>query len=275
MAPRRFTPDYGHDDPLDGANGLIWWSGNQNPGPPISHLGNRLAPASLTIVGTSQSVASNLRLPWEARTAPPPCHHHKLAGDFFLGQPLGLDKPTTARFEDVQRRRSMAEAPDEIPAASRQQAASSFASARAVGNATIPFGTASGSKAPPGHALRRVKTTVDDLLPTRRRSLASRSEASFEGLPPRRSSNFSDYSSEARAILNPQPQTGMELLPTEASSLASLSLAFALLPAITGALFKNGHVVVTDIMLLGLAGIFLHWSVTQPWYVGQRILQYV
>jgi hypothetical protein len=44
-----------------------------------------------------------------------------------------------------------------------------------------------------------------------------------------------------------------------------LSLAFALLPAISGVLFKNGNAVVTDVMLLGLAGIFLHWSVTQPW----------
>jgi hypothetical protein len=42
-------------------------------------------------------------------------------------------------------------------------------------------------------------------------------------------------------------------------------LAFALLPAISGALFKNGSAIVTDIMLLGLAGVFLHWSVTQPW----------
>jgi hypothetical protein len=47
--------------------------------------------------------------------------------------------------------------------------------------------------------------------------------------------------------------------------LPSLSLAFAFLPAISGLLFKNGSAVVTDFMLLGLAGVFLNWSVTQPW----------
>ncbi|PNY24085.1 Uncharacterized protein TCAP_05970 [Tolypocladium capitatum] len=140
---------------------------------------------------------------------------------------------------------------------------------KAVGNAApvtsgVASGVASGSNGVAGHALRRAKT-VDESLPTRRRSFAGRSDASLEGPPPRRSSNFSDYGSEARAILNPKPQAGVELPSPEPSPLASLSLAFALLPAITGALFKNGHAVVTDIMLLGLAGVFLHWSVTQPW----------
>lgn len=83
----------------------------------------------------------------------------------------------------------------------------------------------------------------------------------------RRSSNFSDYSlSEARGLLNPgaRPDDDESASP-ETSSLAALSLAFALLPAIAGSLFKNGSAVVTDILLLGLAGVFLHWSVTQPW----------
>jgi hypothetical protein len=92
------------------------------------------------------------------------------------------------------------------------------------------------------------------------------SDSSSEALP-RRSSNFSEYSlSEARDILNPRPHAqGEQLSHHEASPLASLSLAFALLPAIAGVLFQNGTSVVTDIMLLGLAAIFLHWSVTQPW----------
>ncbi|UNI14185.1 hypothetical protein JDV02_000842 [Purpureocillium takamizusanense] len=127
-------------------------------------------------------------------------------------------------------------------------------------------GTSSGFNGPLGHAVRRTKTfDVSDSLPSRRRpSLASRSEASYDGTP-RRSSNFSDYSSEARDILNPRVQEGTQVPVPESSSLASLSLAFALLPAVAGALFKNGHAVVTDVMLLGLAGVFLHWSVTQPW----------
>ncbi len=90
--------------------------------------------------------------------------------------------------------------------------------------------------------------------------------------PPRRSSNFSDYGvNEARSILNPHGKAAQGSSSSageqgpELSSLAGLSLAFALLPAIAGALFKNGSAVTTDIMLLGLAGVFLHWSVTQPW----------
>lgn len=144
------------------------------------------------------------------------------------------------------------------------------ASKRAPAVSTKSTGFATGVNAPPGHAIRRSKTT-DDRPSMRRKSHTSRSEASFDGLPPglpRRSSNFSDYSlSEARDILNPRAHSDHELPTPESSSLASLSLAFALLPAIAGALFKNGHSVITDIMLLGLSGVFLHWSVTQPWFV--------
>ena len=84
--------------------------------------------------------------------------------------------------------------------------------------------------------------------------------------PPRRSSNFSDYSlSDARDLLNPKPHGSGESSNLESSSLASISLAVALLPAVAGALFKDGSSVVTDIMLLGLSAVFLNWSVTQPW----------
>ncbi|KAG5952303.1 hypothetical protein E4U53_001195 [Claviceps sorghi] len=130
-----------------------------------------------------------------------------------------------------------------------------------------------GPRAPPGPALRRAKTTHactdDGPPPVQRKSPASRSEASNEGLPhdaPRRSSNYSEYNlDEARNLLNPRAHAGHAAAAPESSSLPSLSLAFALLPAIAGALFKDGHVVVTDMMLLGLSGVFLHWSVTQPW----------
>ncbi|KAM5351389.1 hypothetical protein ACJ41O_004112 [Fusarium nematophilum] len=125
------------------------------------------------------------------------------------------------------------------------------------------------SAAPPsGHGLRRAMTVsaAEDAAARRPRT----SSPVVETMPPRRSSNFSEYSlSEARDILNPQARdpAGPERLSPEAdsSSLASLSLAFALLPALAGILFKNGSAVVTDVMLLGLAGVFLHWSVTQPW----------
>jgi hypothetical protein len=43
---------------------------------------------------------------------------------------------------------------------------------------------------------------------------------------------------------------------------------FAVLPPIAGLIFKNGSLFFSDILLLGLAAVFLHWSVTAPWYVS-------
>ncbi|KAJ6786769.1 hypothetical protein PWT90_10743 [Aphanocladium album] len=166
--------------------------------------------------------------------------------------------------------------------------ANSGGNGRADGNSSsLPAtGTSSGVSAPPGHAFRRAKTVAETNPGTTaaaaaaaRRSTSARrfssDSSAFEQPPPhpppRRSSNFSDYSiNEARSILNPHgkaaaAQGSAADQGPELSSLAGLSLAFALLPAIAGSLFKNGGAVTTDIMLLGLAGVFLHWSVTQPW----------
>jgi hypothetical protein len=55
----------------------------------------------------------------------------------------------------------------------------------------------------------------------------------------------------------------------------STPLAFAILPAVAGLLFKNGSAFVTDILLLGLAAVFMHWSIRIPWdwyYSAQEIL---
>lgn len=128
--------------------------------------------------------------------------------------------------------------------------------------------SASIGPAPPGYGLRR-SFTVDDSR--KRRQLSSSPSASarrdLDGGLRRRSSNLSNYSfGEARDILNPHPQSSDDdFSAPESSSLASISLAFALLPALAGAVFKNGSALVTDLMLLGLSGVFLHWSVTQPW----------
>jgi hypothetical protein len=51
----------------------------------------------------------------------------------------------------------------------------------------------------------------------------------------------------------------------EVSGWHSLPLAFALLPAVAGLIMKDGAQVVTDILLLGLASVFLNWSVRLPW----------
>ncbi|RFU79989.1 hypothetical protein TARUN_2211 [Trichoderma arundinaceum] len=139
-------------------------------------------------------------------------------------------------------------------------ASSGISLGHGVGNAN-----ASVANAPPGHFIRRSKATDEPPMRSGSMSRPFSSDSSSEA-PPRRSSNFSEYSlSEARDILNPRPHAHGELSHHESSPLASLSLAFALLPAIAGVLFQNGTSVVTDIMLLGLAAIFLHWSVTQPW----------
>ncbi|KAI9805151.1 MAG: hypothetical protein M1825_000985 [Sarcosagium campestre] len=91
---------------------------------------------------------------------------------------------------------------------------------------------------------------------------------------PRRSSLLSDYSlDEARQsfrsstddLLLPKPSRLGAGDSQETSSWHSAPLAFALLPAVGGLLFKNGVAVVTDVMLLGLAAIFLNWSVRLPW----------
>jgi hypothetical protein len=124
----------------------------------------------------------------------------------------------------------------------------------------------------------RRASTVDESAQYRHRLPLNRISTSNEAPSPsasrRRSSNFSDYSlNEARRtfqsstdeLLLPKPSaTGTE--PSDDSSAwHSAPLAFALLPAIGGMLFKNGSSVITDLMLLGLAAVFLNWSVRLPW----------
>jgi hypothetical protein len=129
------------------------------------------------------------------------------------------------------------------------------------------------SASPAGHGLRRA-VTVDESTPIKHRSSTNRFSGNFEATSPtnprRRSSNFSEYSfNEVRKL---QSSTDDLLLPRagvktndEASHWHSVPLAFALFPAVGGMLFQNGSAVVTDIMLLALAGIFLNWSVRIPW----------
>ncbi|MDB5910530.1 MAG: hypothetical protein JWP34_4644 [Massilia sp.] len=131
--------------------------------------------------------------------------------------------------------------------------------------------------APPGfHPVRR-SMTVEDSPQLRQRPISGQAsfDRSFDSPLRRRSSTFSDYSlNEARRnirddILNPG---GAALEQHASSNLAWLPLAFALLPAVSGLFFKNGSSLVTDIMLLALAAVFLHWSVTQPWFVSSEPL---
>jgi hypothetical protein len=142
-----------------------------------------------------------------------------------------------------------------------------------VNNASGKSTSASLPSAPLGFNPVRRSMTVDDSAQLRQRPLSGQTsfDRNFDSPMRRRSSTFSDYSLiEARRnirddILNPGG-SGME--QHQSSNWAWLPLAFALLPAVSGLFFKNGSALVTDIMLLGLAAVFLHWSVTQPWSVS-------
>ncbi|KAK3692604.1 hypothetical protein B0T22DRAFT_19581 [Podospora appendiculata] len=129
---------------------------------------------------------------------------------------------------------------------------------------------AAASPATPGtpgnHALRRSATVATDGAQIRRRSMPgfpSSELPSEEGR--RRNSTFSETS-----FTGVKRNVQEDLFSPCGDGLerpwwSSFSLVFALLPAIGGILHKNGSAVLTDIALLGLAAIFLNWSVTQPW----------
>ncbi|KAG4440710.1 hypothetical protein IFR05_003804 [Cadophora sp. M221] len=133
------------------------------------------------------------------------------------------------------------------------------------------------SSSPVGTAPRRV-LTGDESAQFRHRPPTNRFSTSQDAPPTqgirRRSSNFSDYSlREARKsfqsstddLLLPKPSATGHAASHDSSAWDSAPLAFALLPALGGMLFTNGSSVITDVMLLGLAAIFLNWSVRLPW----------
>ncbi|KAI9679077.1 MAG: hypothetical protein M1829_001747 [Trizodia sp. TS-e1964] len=92
----------------------------------------------------------------------------------------------------------------------------------------------------------------------------------------RRESLFSDVSDDTRNsifsatddILFPKPKVDGPHTSHEATNWHSVPLAFAILPALGGLAFHNGSAVVTDVMLLGLAAVFLNWSIRLPWFVA-------
>lgn len=71
------------------------------------------------------------------------------------------------------------------------------------------------------------------------------------------------FQSSTDDLLLPKPSGSQE--SHDSSAWHSAPLAFALLPALGGMMFTNGSSVMTDIMLLGLAAVFLNWSVRLPW----------
>lgn len=122
---------------------------------------------------------------------------------------------------------------------------------------------------PPGSGLRRILTGEESAQFRRPPTSRFSTEGETPGIR-RRSSNYSDYSlkqfrTSTDDLFVPKPSATGQDAHTAPSYWHSAPLAFALLPAIGGMLFQNGSAVVTDITLLGLAAIFLNWSVRLPW----------
>lgn len=120
---------------------------------------------------------------------------------------------------------------------------------------------------PPPFAFRRA-TTLGQPAQLRRRLNGAHPPSSadnqnaFTNLR-RRSSTYSDYlETSADELLNPSKSNAEE---EQKSPFVYIPLTLALLPAIAGLFFENGSAFFTDLILLTLAAIFLHWSVTQPW----------
>ena len=125
--------------------------------------------------------------------------------------------------------------------------------------------------------------TGAQLPPMLNRSLSGRKPSFVEGGPlpspslgKRRGSVFSDFSTDdGRGSMRSSTDnllrttTRREVMDDgadiEFSHWHSAPLAWAILPAIAGVLFKEGGTVVTDVMLLCLAAMFLNWCVRAPW----------
>ncbi|KAI0128740.1 hypothetical protein BJ170DRAFT_622777 [Xylariales sp. AK1849] len=132
--------------------------------------------------------------------------------------------------------------------------------------------------APPGYGMRRA-ATVDETAHLRCGPTLNTDSPrnSFNSARPRNSN--SRISENSPNDLETSTEGFWDLGknrtdPSEKHPYAAAPLVLALLPAVGGLLFKGGSEFFTDVILLGLAAIFLHWSVTQPWnwyHSAQRI----
>lgn len=74
--------------------------------------------------------------------------------------------------------------------------------------------------------------------------------------------SFSDANREFQEhILDPGADLGCE----PSSWWSRVPIMCALLPPVVGVIFQGGSSYVSDLFMIGLSGIFLHWSVTMPW----------
>jgi len=144
---------------------------------------------------------------------------------------------------------------------------------------------------PPPRPTAISSNNASDLAPTSGvRNRVSQWQSSHHSLPPspkpsgllrRRSSilSYSSFEDATQELINPRTgrRRGQEE-DHEVTHWHSTPLAFAILPALGGLLFKNGSAFVTDALLLGLAAIFMNWSIRLPWdwyYSAQAVRQEV
>ncbi|KAL2015983.1 hypothetical protein VTK56DRAFT_4472 [Thermocarpiscus australiensis] len=118
--------------------------------------------------------------------------------------------------------------------------------------------------------VRRNTISLSEITPVHRQATSQSSPESLSGEQRqrrRRSSTFSAYSLSdvSRDLRDEIIDPGPRFERKGASWWSWLPLAFAVLPPVGGLFFRNGSLIVTDIILLVLAAIFLHWSVTAPW----------
>ncbi|KAK5166102.1 uncharacterized protein LTR77_008363 [Saxophila tyrrhenica] len=122
--------------------------------------------------------------------------------------------------------------------------------------------TYSSARSPPATATQRV---------AQRQTSSQTLNGSLSPAPTldRRRSSLLSYTSIdtlAPDIINPttsRPGTAQD--DQEVTHWHSTPLAFAILPAVAGLLFKNGSAFATDALLLGLAAVFMNWSIRLPW----------
>jgi hypothetical protein len=129
-------------------------------------------------------------------------------------------------------------------------------------------GPSPSSKAPSSPtAARRETNGSPSAAAPRRRASAARAEVPLAERG-RRGSLLSELSLQ-EATMALRNTTEQVFVPTasESSPWHSIPLAFAVLPAIGGVLFTNGNYFVTDVMLLFLVAVFLHWLIKFPWQV--------
>jgi len=112
-------------------------------------------------------------------------------------------------------------------------------------------------------------------LPPRRPSSGRGPSPQSPDLFRRRSSILSDATNFTEDLIDPSARRRRQAPEDEeVTHWHSTPLAFALLPALGGILFKNGSAFTTDVLLLALAAVFMNWSIRIPWdwyYSAQRV----